>query len=110
MNKNNLHIIQYKDTKNIVNCNNYYNKLQKYQNKLIQKGGIHVGQRVIEQDSKIHGTIIEIHNRYSHTNAIMKGDNGQLYQHHISHFIDENVQDSFYYRLLENDRVEKEEE
>jgi hypothetical protein len=54
-----------------------------------QRGGLHVGQRVVEADSGIHGRIIEIHDRYSFTNAKMMGDNGKIYEHHISHFQDE---------------------
>ena len=56
-----------------------------------QRGGLSIGDRVVEQDSGIHGTIIEIHNRYSFINAIMRGDDGKRYEHHISHYISEAV-------------------
>ena len=49
-------------------------------------GALIVGDRVKEHDSQMTGTIIEIHDRWGHTNAIMKGDNGRRYEHALWHF------------------------
>ena len=54
-----------------------------------QKGGyddFKVGDRVIERDSNMRGTIIEIHFKYNYMHAIMKGDDGREYDHNFSHF------------------------
>ncbi len=45
-----------------------------------------VGYKVKETDSGVVGTIIEIHNRYSVTHAVMEGDNGEIYDHNLSHY------------------------
>ena len=45
-----------------------------------------VGDRAIEVDSGIKGSIIQIHNNYSYPHAIMMGDNGKKYDYNFSHY------------------------
>lgn len=69
----------------------YYQKYLKYKSKFLylkkQLGGaLKVGDKVRELDSLIIGTIIEIHDDYGITHIVMMGDNGQKYDHNISHY------------------------
>ena len=69
-----------------VSSNNYNTSQQKTNNNYKASGELTVGDRVREHDSQMTGTIIEIHDRWGHTNAVMKGDNGQRYEHALWHF------------------------
>jgi hypothetical protein len=66
------------------------NQIKEYIKLKIQKGGydddFKVGDRVIERDSGMRGTIIEIHFKYNYMHAIMKGDDGRIYDHNFSHY------------------------
>lgn len=45
-----------------------------------------IGKRVVESDSKMTGTIIDYHERYSYPHFIMQGDDGKKYDKNTSHF------------------------
>jgi len=69
----------------------YYQKYLKYKSKFLdlkqQLGGaLKVGDKVRELDSLIIGTVIEIYDDYGITHVVMMGDNGQKYDHNISHY------------------------
>jgi len=52
---------------------------------------LRVGQRVVELDSNVHGVVTKIDNTmYSGIPQLfMRGDDGQTYQHHTSHYVAE---------------------
>lgn len=58
----------------VPNFEKHYNTLQ-------------VGDRVVELDTKARGIIIEIHNKYKILHAVMRDDNGKLYDHNLSHYL-----------------------
>ena len=44
------------------------------------------GDRVIERDSQLCGTVIEVHDRDGRTHVVMRADNGSLRGHNIWHY------------------------
>jgi hypothetical protein len=78
----------------------YKNKYIEFKNKMMIGGSLKVGDRVVENDSGMSGTIIEIHDRWSHTRAIMRGDDGKTYEHSLWHFRkNDNLKESSTYML-----------
>jgi len=72
-----------KDEADMYNHQKNMNNIRKYDS---PDRSLKIGDRVIEHDSRVIGTIIEIHDRYSRTSAVMMGDNSRKYENHISHF------------------------
>lgn len=69
----------------------YHEKYLKYKFKYLdlQKqigGGIVVGDRVRESDSLMTGVVVEIHDKWSYTHIVMKGDDGEMYDHNTHHY------------------------
>jgi hypothetical protein len=49
------------------------------------------GERVVEQDSKMHGIVVDIDRSLSVGDQIvMKGDDHEIYKHHTSHYMKED--------------------
>jgi hypothetical protein len=73
---------------------NHYKKYMKYKEKYINLkkileggcDGCKEGDRVIEIDTSMTGKVIKIHNNYSVTHIVMKGDDGKIYDRNFSHF------------------------
>jgi hypothetical protein len=49
---------------------------------------VFVGDRVRERDSLMTGVVIEIHDKYDpYTHVVMKGDDGEIYDHNTHHYV-----------------------
>jgi len=61
-----------------------------------QKGGFSKGERVVEQDSKMHGIVVDIESFSVGDQIVMKGDDHEIYKHHTSHYMKEDEYNAAY--------------